>query len=140
MARVKKIKLILEDEVEFPIIGISSALSDYRLAWELNTQFDLSFQKGGECFNLPNKNKDLMAYEYYIHDDDDFSKFFLVKNKQKASTLFPQNDKLDFFLILRENYAHSTEDLILKLRNVNGIIAVFSFSSKDFEFSEYLND
>jgi len=141
MTRVKKIKLILDDEIEFPIIGISSALSDYRLAWELNTHLDWSFQKGEDCFNLPNKNKDLMAYEYYIHEnEDDFSKFFLVKNKQKASTLFIQNEKLDFFLILRENYAYTSEDLILELRKVNGVVAVFSFTSKNFEFSEYLND
>jgi hypothetical protein len=133
--------LILDDEIEFPIIGISSALSDYRLVWELNTYLGLSFQKGDDCFNIPNKNKQLMSYEYYLHEDeDDFSKFFLVKNKQKASTLFAQNEKLDFFLILRENYAYTVEDLTLELRKINGVIAVFSFSSSNFEFSEYLNN
>jgi hypothetical protein len=133
--------LILDDEIEFPIIGISSALSDYRLVWELNTYLGLSFQKGDDCFNIPNKNKQLMSHEYYLHEDeDDFSKFFLVKNKQKASTLFAQNEKLDFFLILRENYAYTVEDLTLELRKINGVIAVFSFSSSNFEFSEYLNN
>ena len=32
------------------------------------------------------------------------------------------------------------EDLILDLRKIRGVIAVFSFSSSEFEFSEYLND
>ena len=50
MTRVKKIKLILDDELEFPILGISTALSDYRLAWQLNTDLDLNFQKGDDGF------------------------------------------------------------------------------------------
>ena len=141
MARVKKIKLILDDESEFPILGISSARSDHSLAWELNTHMDLSFQKASTCFLLPNKSKEIMAYEYYIHqNEDDQSKYFLVKNKQNASVLFTQNERLDYFLILRENYRCELEDLIRDIRKVNGIIAVFSFTSNDFAFSEYLND
>ena len=80
-----------------------------------------------------------MSYEYYIHENDQ-CKFFLVKNKQQASVLFTQNEKLDFFLILRENYKYDIENLINSLRELNGIVAVFPFSSSDFEFSEYLND
>ena len=41
---------------------------------------------------------------------------------------------------MREDYINEPEDLIMKLRKINGVIAVFPFSSIDFEFSEYLND
>ncbi len=141
MTRVKKIKLELDAEIEFPILGISTALSDYRLVWELNSSMDLSFQKENDCFMLPNKKREIKSYEYYLHqNEDDLSKFFLVKNKQKGSVLFTQSEKLDFFLVMRENYIHSVDEFIQKLREINGVIAVFSFSSNDFEFSEYLND
>ena len=141
MTRVKKNKLEIDEEIEFPILGISSALGDYRLAWELNTNLGLSFHKAVDCFSLPNKNREMMSYEYYVHEnEDDQSKYFLVKNKQNASVLFNQNEKLDFFLILRENYLIELEELMSELRKGNGIIAVFSFLSSDFEFSEYLND
>ena len=139
MTRVKKIKLELEEEIEFPILGISSALGDHRLAWELNTKLSVGFRKASVCFSLPNKNRKMMSYEYYIHENDQ-CKFFLVKNKQQASVLFTQNEKWDFFLILRENYKYDIENLINSLRELNGIVAVFPFSSSDFEFSEYLND
>jgi len=141
MARVKRIKLELDEEIEFPILGISTALPDYRLVWKLNKNMDLSFQKENNFFTLPNKKKELKSYEYYIHqNEDDLSKFFLVKNSQEGSTLFSDSEKLDFFLVLRENYIHSADDLIRDLRMINGIVAVFSFSSNEFEFSEYLND
>ena len=141
MTRVKKIKLELDEELEFAILGISSALGDHRLAWELNTRLNTSFQKALVSFSLPDKNKEMRSYDYYIHEnEDDECKFFLVKNKQQASVLFTQNEKLDFFLILRENYKYEPEDLLNELRELNGIVAVFSFTSSDFEFSEYLND
>ena len=141
MTRVKRIKLELDEEMEFPILGISTALNDYRLAWQLNENLDLSFQKENNVFTLPNKQKELKSYEYYLHqNEDDLSKYFLVKNSQQVSVLFSDSEKLDFFLILRENYIHPIEDLIRDLRMINGIVAIFPFSSSEFEFSEYLND
>ena len=65
---------------------------------------------------------------------------YLVKNKQKGSTLFSDRERLDFFLVLRDNFIYDIEDLINDLRKIKGVVAVFSFSSSEFEFSEYLND
>jgi len=141
MTRVKKLKLELDEATEFPILGISTGLGDHRFAWLLNKYMNLRFHKSFECFAIPNKNKEIKSYEYYIHEnEEDQSKYLLVKNKQNASVLFSQSEKLDFFLIMREDYINEPEDLIMKLRKINGVIAVFPFSSSDFEFSEYLND
>lgn len=141
MTRVKKLKLELDEVTEFPILGISTGLGDHRFAWLLNKHMNLRFHKSFEFFAIPNKNKEIKSYEYYIHEnEEDQSKYLLVKNKQNASVLFSQSEKLDFFLIMREDYINEPEDLIMKLRKINGVIAVFPFSSSDFEFSEYLND
>lgn len=143
MSRVKKIKLEIDDELEFPILGLSTALGDYRLAWELNSKLNLGFRKldGSTFFSIPDKSKKVIDYEYYSYvNEEEMSKFFLVKNKQKGSTLFNDRDRLDFFLVLRDNFIYEIEDLITDLRKIEGIIAVFSFSSSEFEFSEYLND
>ena len=143
MSRVKKIKLEIDDEIEFPILGLSTALGDYRLAWELNSKLNLKFERSvdGTCFSIPDRSKKIIDYDYYSYvSEEDMSKFFLVKNKQKGSTLFSDRDRLDFFLVLRDNFIYDIEDLILDLRKIKGVIAVFSFSSSEFEFSEYLND
>ena len=143
MTRLKKMKLEIDDEIEFPILGISTALGDYRLAWELNSKLNLKFQRSqeGKFFTIPDKSKKNIDYEYYYYvNEEEMSKFFLVKNKQKGSTLFSDRERLDFFLVLRDNFIWDEEDLISDLRKIKGIIAVFSFSSNEFEFSEYLND
>ena len=49
MSRVKKIKLEIDDEIEFPILGLSTALGDYRLAWELNSKLNLKFERSVDC-------------------------------------------------------------------------------------------
>ena len=96
---------------------------------------------GSTFFSIPDKSKKVIDYEYYSYvNEEEMSKFFLVKNKQKGSTLFNDRDRLDFFLVLRDNFIYEIEDLITDLRKIEGIIAVFSFSSAEFEFSEYLND
>lgn len=141
--RIKKIKLEIDDEIEFPILGISTALSDYRLAWELNSKLNLRFERSieGTYFSIPDRLKKTVNYDYYSHvSEEDMSKFFLVKNKQKGSTLFSDRERLDFFLVLRDNFIYDIEDLINDLRKIKGVVAVFSFSSSEFEFSEYLND
>lgn len=143
MTRVKKIKLEIDEEIEFPILGLSTALADYRLAWELNSKLNLSFRKLDDStfFSIPDKNKKNIDYEYYSYvNEEEMSKFFLVKNKQRGSTLFNDRERLDFFLVLRDNFIYEIEDLISELRKIEGVIAVFSFLSSEFEFSEYLND
>ena len=143
MTRVKKIKLEIDEEIEFPILGLSTALADYRLAWELNSKLNLSFRKLDDStfFSIPDKHKKNIDYEYYSYvNEEEMSKFFLVKNKQRGSTLFNDRERLDFFLVLRDNFIYEIEDLISDLRKIEGVIAVFSFLSSEFEFSEYLND
>ena len=108
-----------------------------------NSKLNLKFERSveGTYFSIPDKSKKTVDYDYYSYvSEEDMSKFFLVKNKQKGSTLFSDRDRLDFFLVLRDNFIYDIEDLILDLRKIRGVIAVFSFSSSEFEFSEYLND
>ena len=86
MTRVKKIKLEIDEEIEFPILGLSTALADYRLAWELNSKLNLSFRKLDDStfFSIPDKHKKNIDYEYYSYvNEEEMSKFFLVKNKMK---------------------------------------------------------
>jgi hypothetical protein len=45
---------------------------------------------------------------------------------------------IDFFLVLRENYSMKKEELMQKLRQINGLVAVFDFPPDEFELIEYL--
>ena len=59
---MKKIKkyLIKEEALEsFDVIGICTSQSDFRLAWQLNSKFDIKLQKSGRTLEIPNKKSDI---------------------------------------------------------------------------------
>jgi hypothetical protein len=45
---------------------------------------------------------------------------------------------IDYFLILKENNSHSTNELQAKLRSINGVVAIFEFNHEEFELIDYL--
>ena len=140
MGKVKKYDLTLDDEQPFEVYGISSAFADYRLTWELNQKLDIHLEKEKERFELYRpKLKIKHPFSYFTFEDEELlTRFFLVKNKQEQQLLQAERPMIDYFLVLKENYSHEPATLIEKLRTINGIVAVFSFNSKEFDVLDYL--
>jgi hypothetical protein len=61
-----------------------------------------------------------------------------VKNKQEQQLLQADRPMIDYFLILKENNSHSTNELQAKLRSINGVVAIFEFNHEEFELIDYL--
>jgi len=140
MGKLKKYDLVLEDETTLEVYGVSSAFADYRLAWELNQCLDVNLTKSNEVFELrPNKAKELAAFRYFsFFDEECLTRYYLIKNKQEQGVFHPERPMIDYFLILRENFTFEKEVLMLKLRKINGIVAVFDFPAEEFDMIAYL--
>lgn len=140
MAKVKKYELILDDETSFEVYGISSAFADYRLAWELNQRLEINLMKNSDVFEVrSNKAKELVPYRYFsFEDEENLTRFFLIKNKQDLGTFHPERPMIDYFLVLRENFSFQKDELVQRLRKINGIVAVFDFPTDEFETIDYL--
>ncbi|MEY4289086.1 MAG: hypothetical protein RLZZ30_1174 [Bacteroidota bacterium] len=140
MAKVKKYELVLEDETTLEVFGISSAFADYRLAWELNQRFDINLVKSNEDFEIRHqKTKEIQSFRYFsFFDEEMLTRFYLIKNRQDAGIFHAERPMIDFFLVLRENYSMKKEELMQKLRQINGLVAVFDFPPDEFELIEYL--
>ena len=112
--RIKKIKLEIDDEIEFPILGISTALGDYRLAWELNSKLNLRFERSieGTYFSIPDRLKKTVNYDYYsnfsnLYNISDFIKecycrinkhnFNCIRNKKNI--IFSSSFNVNLFFI-----------------------------------------
>lgn len=140
---MKKIKkyLIKEEAIEsFDIIGICTAQTDFRLAWQLNSKFEIKLQKAENSLEIPNKksgNLELFDYYYFQHPEDLIS-YYLIKNKQNARYLLTEKQSVDYALILHENYVIDGRELVAKLRDTEGIIAAFYFKSSEFSNESYL--
>ena len=140
MTKLKKYDLVLEDETTLEVYGVSSAFADYRLAWELNQCLDVNLTKSNEVFELrPNKAKELAAFRYFsFFDEECLTRYYLIKNKQEQGVFHPERPMIDYFLVLRENFTFEKEVLMLKLRKINGIVAVFDFPAEEFDMIAYL--
>jgi hypothetical protein len=140
MGKVKKYDLTLDDEQPFEVYGISSAFADYRLTWELNQMLGIHLEKDQQRFELylP-KLKINHPFSYFTFEDQELlTRFFLIKNKQEQQLLQADQPMIDYFLVLKENYSHEPATIIEQLRTINGIVAVFSFNSQEFDILDYL--
>jgi cell division protein FtsX len=66
------------------------------------------------------------------------AKDLLNELKKEQQLLQADRPMIDYFLVLKENYSHEPATLIEKLRTINGIVAVFSFNSQEFDILDYL--
>ena len=140
---MKKIKkyLIKDEALEsFDIIGICTSQTDFRLAWQLNSKFDVKLQKAEKSLEIPNKKSgelELFDYYYFQHPEDLIS-YYLIKNKQNARYVLTEKQSVDYALILHENHVVDGHEIVDNLRASEGIIAAFYFKSSEFSNESYL--
>jgi hypothetical protein len=142
MTKTKKHQLIFEYDTDIEVFGISSAYIDYRLAWELNSKLSIQLEKQNEKLVIEDK-KTKQAYSfflYYFFDEENLTKYYLIRNKQDNRLLVNEKQFVDYFLCIQDNNSFTEEKLLSEMRNMNGIVAVFPLESDEFEFIEYLND
>jgi hypothetical protein len=140
MGKIKKHTLNIEYEVEFDVFGLSTPFADYRLAWALNEQLDFKFEKSNELISIfDRKTKQMKSFQRFSYaDEEDLTQIFLLKNKQGNQIVTADHTMMDFFLIIKNNFAIDTNKLLTQLRNTNGIVAAFKLERDNFDFIEEL--
>lgn len=140
MGKVKKYELTLDDEPPFEVYGISTAFPDYRLTWELNQMLGIHLERAYQRFELfMPKLKSKHAFSYFLYEDAELlTRFYLIKNKQEQQLLQADRPMIDYFFVLKENFSHEPDVLLEQLRKINGIVAVFTFDSEEFDIIDYL--
>lgn len=158
MAKHKKYELILEQEYDFDMIGISSHHNDYRLAWNINSQLGLSLELSKEPFivNASKKGESVLVEfnMYEFQDKENHLNYYLIKNKRNAPSkpladadkkksdgqlfLIPEKQSIDFFLFICEKGMVDVDEMTKKLRNVSSILAVFNFDPEELASAEKL--
>lgn len=140
MSKIKKYTLSFEDQVDFDVYGVSSPFADYRLAWELNAIMSIQLIKSVELILITDKKSKKVNefYHYNFIDDENFTKIYLIKNRQNNQLLISDKDMIDYFLIVKNNFTVDLNSFINDLRKINGIVAVFKLESEKFDFIDYL--
>lgn len=140
MGKQRKHILTLEYEYDYEMIGICSHHGDYRLVWGINDKLNLQLEKADDDFVAVNKKGQHLSRHslYEFKDSETLVEHYLIKNKSEGKFLVPEKSEIDYFLFLRENNIDDTADLLLKLKTVSSVLAVFTFNPEEINSTENL--
>lgn len=124
---MSRYRLDVDFDFDFPLIGISSSLKDYRLCWQINRALNIELCRQKDLL-VSNEKKRQEAYFnlFQFEDAIDFLRYFLIANKSAGSLFIPELKQADFFMMLRGDAAKETALVVMeKLKSLPGIEAVF---------------
>jgi len=95
---MSKLVLDFDFDFDFYLFGISSHVSNYRLAWGINKMFEIDLERADDIelsFDLQ-KNGSFSLYRF--HDTDSYMTFHLLSNRCENGYLIPELKQIDFFI------------------------------------------
>lgn len=121
---MKKIKLTYSPDYEFILIGISCHENDYRLAWSINNDLDLTLSKKDDIKIFNKKYSETQNFSVFSHNDEtNLTLYNLISNRCKNGFLIKDYNKFDYFLQIYGELSESDINEILnKMKRNNDII------------------
>lgn len=120
-----KLILEIEEDYDFALIGIVAHVKDYRLSWDFNKNLGLDFIKDSSLEIKEKDNSKLFSFHYFV-DDENSLEYYLIGNKGEKGVLIPEENKCDFFLVLKGNFDENRiEELSKKLSTFKSILASY---------------
>ncbi len=127
-SKKQTLKLKVDNDIRFRLMGISCHENDYRLVWAVNNQLKWNFVKTGNLVVHNQKLKtDLEFSRFTFTDDSRYMTYHLISNRCPDGFLFPEIRNLDFLLRLSGEINNSELEILIKqYRKIDMISAVFA--------------
>ena len=138
---MKKNKLVVSYEYDFELLGITSSVKEYKLAWAINNSFNFKLKKNEDLVIDFNGGKKIIISNYIFKTQH--SSFRLFKNKSFDSAsdspnyLIPELKNFDFVISINGfEDTYLVEEFIQKLRAIAEVmyvqkIDIMGLKSKD---------
>ena len=142
-------------EENYSLIGIHTALEDFKLAYLLNKSLNTSFYKSREDLNFENQRKkasfSIFNYTSVKYGFD----WFLIANSSKRENqtesnelllisetktyLIPEKKKVDFFLKISGDLAYSfVLEIVDKIKKIDQVITSYSIDKNTLKSKDFL--
>jgi hypothetical protein len=127
---MKRSKLIIEYEYDFDLIGLSTVLKGYKLAWEINQVLHINLVKQPDLA-VGFKNNEEKTFSFYAHESL-HNRLKLFKNRPSENEpgkyfLIPEFPHFDFIILaaMEEQYSHQQlVNLIKSIQDVQLVAAI----------------
>ncbi|MCF8307523.1 MAG: IPExxxVDY family protein [Bacteroidales bacterium] len=120
---VRKLQLYSNSPEEITLIGISSAVKDYRLIHYFNKQMRVDFAKIPDLQYYVTSTRMLTISLYHFFHDLSENNWIIFSNRSSDNEyVLPQYKNLDFFLLIDDLMESGEKDLLIKkMRKVKGL-------------------
>jgi hypothetical protein len=124
--KVTKLKLNIEQDNNYILLGLVSAEPDYKLSLSVNKKLGISL-KNIASLVLPGDNNSELTFSRFSNSDDPTDlTFCLISNRTDKNFFLSKLKNVDYLLQIQNSERNADlNKLILSLREINTITAVF---------------
>jgi hypothetical protein len=125
--KVTRVKLDIEQNIDYILLGLVSTEPDYKLSLSLNKKFRISLKTISQL-RLPRDNNSELTFSRFSNTDDHTDlKMNLVSNRSDKNFLLSKLKNIDYLLQIQnpENDINLNE-ITSKLREIDAVTAVFN--------------
>ena len=142
-----KKKLLIENDYDFFLFGISCPEKPYRLCWALNNQLKITFSKSKDMEVLShitskhekNQFEQSKFPVFTYHNEEMFTDYHLIVNKTEHKFLVPEYRHADYLLMVQGGMPFSEKNFILKkIKEVAFVQTSFEIDPKKIKSKENL--
>ncbi len=140
-----KKKLLIENDYDFFLFGISCSEKSYRLCFALNNQFKATFSKSSDMEVQMNSTarqkkdeKGMTKFPVFtFHDEEMFTHYRVIANKADNKILVPEFKQADYLLMVQGGMPFSEKNSILKkVKDVPFVQTAFEIDPKKIKSKE----
>lgn len=120
-------KLVVEDDFNFLLIGISSHENDYRLTWAVNTQLKMAFRRADNLQVQNPRIKEAQEFSLYQFTDPETQLHYdLLSNRCDNGFLLEEMKNIDYIMkIYGDVNKNFPVQFVNKLKKINIITTAF---------------
>jgi len=126
---IRRHKLEYKEKFDFLLFGLSSHENDYRLAWKINQDFSLNFERGENHRIISKKTGQEQEFALYSYDDEDtFYMYYLLANKSEQTVLLEELKNIDYLIMIQgeftEAFSNGFQNRLKKVESVQGVFKI----------------
>lgn len=136
--KASKKKLLVENDYEFFLFGISCSERSYRLCFALNDKLKASFAKSKDM-EVQEKNQKLQSKfpVFTFRDEEMFTDYRIIVNRADNHVLIPEFKQADYLLMVQGGMPFTEKNNILKkVKEVAFVQTAFEIDPKKIKSKE----
>jgi hypothetical protein len=136
--KASKKKLLIENDYEFFLFGISCSERSYRLCFALNNKLNASFSKSKDM-EVQEKNHQVQSRfsVFTFRDEEMFTDYRIIVNKADNKILIPEFKQADYLLMVQGGMPYTEKSNILKkVKEVAFVQTAFEIDPKKIKSKE----